>query len=208
MDQETARAQAQLWLSGQCDLEGLCISTGNQHEITHEWRFKITKPIPNTRFNLTVFVIRIGLDLKVQIIKDRLVYIQALELSGYQREEQFLRAFEEEDTWYPDWFVRLRETDVRSDTAGIDGFGEICIPGKCVLRVPYQIKSSRKGMRDFFHKHPDTKDLVIPVVIKENDTSTFLRRRFFGQLGFLRSKIIRGEINLEDYRTKIGLLYK
>ena len=202
MDRVSARSLVELWLKDQEGLSQSTVSHGNNS--TADWAFNVTTFVPEVQreFNILKVVVEDG---TVRILRDSREAVEKVlqSPSGFAREDQLFQAFKELGAKYPDWFVNLKRSGAFSDRHGIDGWAVICIPGVDTVNIPFQIKSSKGGVRHFFTEHPWFKEIIISIVVKESSSAQELRTRLLQQLGNSRAKIIRGEYSLAEFKQRI-----
>jgi hypothetical protein len=115
---------------------------------------------------------------------------------GRNAELRFLRVANERTEQTPPWFSSVKEAAPQMDAQGVDAIAFIKVVGrKKLLRVPIQVKSSRKGTRGFLRQQQrwEGPNFIVVVVhdLLEDDA---IRRRLYGLLQNVRDRNITYEI--------------
>ncbi len=63
------------------------------------------------------------------------------------------------------WIRKVRKTGQRLDGAGVDVTVHICSEAGSLVRVPFQVKSSRHHAGTFIDRHPECIALGVPVIV-------------------------------------------
>lgn len=111
---------------------------------------------------------------------------------GAESERRFFAACNERTRRTPDWFIKVAQADVAWDVRGIDGFAFFRpLDGGKRIKVPIQIKSSKRGRKEFLKKMPSSfASNVTVVVVLRWKSDEQLRQQLYAKLGSIRNQRI------------------
>jgi hypothetical protein len=106
-------------------------------------------------------------------------------------ERPFFKAFEGEHE-KPEWFLGVKESSPELDALGVDAIAHVRYLNGDVVRVPIQLKSSRREFAKYYTSHPEAylADVVL-LVVRKIDEHHFIRTICFQALEERRKRNIR-----------------
>jgi|GEM_PF-3771497 hypothetical protein len=148
-------------------------------------------------FLLVVFCIRDDKTLKVLKNFRKKVARIKLNGSGFEREDRLFAALA--GAQFPRRIVGVRKSGTFADMLGTDGFVDVVVRRQQEtfrLEIPFQIKSSKRGRRDF-ERHPQRGKVAFCFVVRDDASDERLRHQFYTAVGEVIAKFKRGEIALD-----------
>lgn len=109
-------------------------------------------------------------------------------IAGLLAEDRFFEACSERTEDTPDWFLKVRPASPSRDLLGIDFIASIERPSNGrPMRVPVQVKLSKKGVRKYFIDHPEwVNEKIVIIVVPGWMTSEQIRAQLYRELTIIR----------------------
>ena len=201
LSNDEALVLVRTWIREQQDLpQGSFVTVAKKNQC---FKIKWRHPVHEAMFDL--LIVKVDEESQIRIIHSWMEFFKKVSednFFGFSRETKFLNAFQNL-SGSPKWLIKVERAHPFLDRRGVDAFAQIRLGADDTLKVPIQIKSSKRGKSQFFEKRPSYRAVVIGIVVRSTASDESIRHELVCALSGIRKKINSKKISLAEMKSVI-----